>query len=283
MNAARTAFLMTLLTVMLVGLGSLLGGRSGAIFALVFAGLMNFMGYWMSDKIALSMHRAKPIPPGEDPELEGMLRELSQRANIPVPRLYMIPSASPNAFATGRDPAHAAVAVTEGARRLLSREEMRGVIAHELGHVVNRDILVASLAATLAGAITMLARFAGYAALFGGGRGDDRRGGSGIGAIVMMVLAPIAAMLVQMAVSRSREYMADEKAARLTGNPMGLANALRKLEAYARNIPLETNPSSAHMFIVNPLRGGFASLFSTHPSSESRIERLEAMARGVRP
>jgi len=173
------------------------------------------------------------------------------------------------------------VAVTEGARRLLSTDEMRGVIAHELGHVVHRDILVASIAATLAGAVTMLARFAGYAAIFGGGR-DDRRGGGASG-LLMMILAPIAAMVVQMAVSRSREYMADEKSAQLTGNPLALANALRKLEAYSKNVPLETSPSAAHMFIVNPLHGGFASLFSTHPSTDSRIERLESLARGVRP
>jgi len=280
MNAARTAFLMAVLTVMLVGLGSLIGGRSGAFFALAVAAVMNFIGYWASDRIALGMHRARPLAPGEDPELEGIVRELAQRAGIPMPRLYSIPTPSPNAFATGRDPAHAAVAVTEGARQLLSREEMRAVIAHELGHVVHRDILTASIAATLAGAITMLARFAGYAAIFGGG-GRDRRGG-GLGAIFMMILAPIAAMLVQMAVSRSREFAADEKSARLTGNPLALVSALRKLEAYSKQIPLPTSPSAAHMFIVNPLRGGFATLFSTHPSTEARIERLETMAHVVR-
>ena len=200
-----------------------------------------------------------------------------------MPRLYLIPSPSPNAFATGRNPSHAAVAVTEGARRLLSREELRGVLAHELGHVVNRDILIASIAATMAGAITMLANFARFAAIFGGlGGGRNRRGG-GLEILFMAILAPIAALLVQMAVSRSREYAADAKSAELTRNPEGLANALRKLEAYSKQVPLETSPDSAHMFIVNPLSGsGFRTLFSTHPSTESRIERLEAMTRGVR-
>jgi heat shock protein HtpX len=278
MNAVKTAFLMVLLTVILVLVGTAIGGRSGSIFALCLAAVFNFIGYWTSDKIALAMHRAKALEPGEAPELEGMVRELAMKASIPMPRLYVIPQPAPNAFATGRDPAHAAVAVTEGALRALKPEELRGVLAHELGHVIHRDILVATIAATMAGAITMLATWARWAAIFGGlgGRDGERRGG-GLELLLMAIVAPIAALLVQMAVSRSREFMADEASARLTRDPLALAGALRRLEAYSRQVPLATSPSSAHMFIVNPLHGGFAGLFSTHPPTEARIQRLEAM------
>jgi len=278
MNVAKTVFLMALLTVILVLVGTAIGGRSGALFALCLAAVFNFISYWKSDKIALAMHRAKPLQPGEAPELEGMVRELALKASIPMPRLYVIPQPSPNAFATGRDPAHAAVAVTEGALRALKPEELRGVLAHELGHVIHRDILVATIAATMAGAITMLATWARWAAIFGGmgGRDGERRGG-GLELLLMAIVAPLAAMLVQMAVSRSREFMADEASARLTRDPLALAGALRRLEAYAKQIPLETSPASAHMFIVNPLHGGFAGLFSTHPPVEARVQRLEAL------
>lgn len=278
MNAVKTAFLMTLLTVILVIAGGAIGGRGGAVFALVLAAVMNFAGYWWSDKVALRMHHARRLEPGEAPELQEMVRELAQRASLPMPRVYLIPSATPNAFATGRDPAHAAVAVTEGALRLLDRNELRGVMAHELAHVKHRDILVASLAATMAGAITMLAHMAQFAAIFGGHRGDDRQGTNPLALIAMAILAPIAAMLVQMAISRSREYLADEGGARISGDPIPLAQALRKLEAYAQRLPMQGNPASAHLFIVNPFRGGMAGLFSTHPSTESRVERLLGMA-----
>ena len=283
MNTAKTALLMTLLTVILVLIGSLVGGRSGALVALILAAVLNFVAYWTSDKIALAMYRAKPLGPGEAPELESMVRELAQRASLPMPRLYLIPNDTPNAFATGRNPDHAAVAVTAGAMRLLGREELMGVLAHELSHVKNRDILVASIAATIAGAITMLASWARWAAIFGGVGGRDRRGGGGLEILAMAIVAPLAAMMIQLAISRSREYMADAGAAHLMRNPVPLAQALRKLDAYARKAPLEANPATAHMFTVSPLRGGgIAGLFSTHPSTDSRVERLMAMVgRGV--
>lgn len=280
MNAVKTALLMTVLTVILVIAGGAIGGRGGAVFALVLAGVMNFAGYWWSDKVALRMHHARPLAEGELPELRETVRELAARAGLPMPRVYLIPSASPNAFATGRDPAHAAVAVTEGALRLLDRGELRGVMAHELAHVKHRDILVASLAATMAGAITMLAHMAQFAAIFGGHRGGDRGGANPFALLAMAVLAPIGAMLVQMAISRSREYMADEEGARMSDDPRPLAQALRKLEAYALRLPMQGNPASAHLFIVNPFRGGMARLFSTHPGTEERVERLLRMAAG---
>jgi heat shock protein HtpX len=237
---------------------------------------MNFVSYFFSDKIALAMYRAQPVTREQLPRIYDAVERLTQRAGLPMPKLFVIPSDSPNAFATGRNPAHASVAVTEGILNLLNDEELEGVLAHELGHVRNRDILISSIAATLAGAITFLARMAMWGAMFGGMGGDrDERRGGGLGALFMMILAPIAAMLIQMAISRSREYAADDTGAKFTGNPYALANALRKLDMYSRRLPMDASPSTAHMFIVKPLMGmDFANLFSTHPPIAKRIERL---------
>jgi len=278
MNTVKTTMLMALLTGLLVLAGGGIGGRGGALMALVLAGALNFLGYWSSDKIALMRYRASEVTRDEAPQLYSLVEALCARAGLPMPRLYIIPSPTPNAFATGRDPAHAAVAVTEGALELLDREELAGVIGHELTHVKNRDILVQSIAATLGGAVTMLASWARFAAIFGGAR-SDRRGG-GLELLVMAIVAPIAALLIQMAISRSREFMADEGGARILGDPRPLARALAKLDEWAQRRPMNASPTTAHMFIVNPLRGGgLAGLFSTHPSTEERIERLLAMAR----
>lgn len=280
MNTLKTTFLMALMTGLLVVIGQLIGGRSGAIFALGIAAVMNFIAYWSSDKIALARYRAQEVTRDQAPRLFEMVERLAARAGLPMPRLYVIPTQTPNAFATGRDPKHAAVAVTEGALSLLSEDELAGVIGHELGHVKNRDILIQSVAATIGGAVTMLANWAQFAAIFGGGFGggnNDRRGG-GLGLLVMAILAPIAALLIQMGISRSREFMADAAGAKFAGSPRGLANALLKLDDYASRRPMNASPTSAHMFIVNPLRGGgIASLFSTHPPTEERVRRLQAM------
>ncbi len=281
MNRLKTTLLLTLLTLLMVAMGSAIGGRSGMVFAFFMACAMNFFSYWFSDKIVLSMYGAREITEGEHPQFYGMVRRLTVSAGLPMPRVYVIPSDSPNAFATGRNPNHAAVAATEGILRILSPEELEGVMAHELAHVQNRDILVSTIAATFAGAISMLGNMLQWAAMFGGGRSDDDEGAGGmIGGLAMAIIAPIAAMLIQMAVSRSREYLADESGARICGNPLALANALRKLHAGSQMIPMqEASPASAHLFIVNPLTGGsLLSLFSTHPPMEERIARLEAMA-----
>jgi heat shock protein HtpX len=287
MNGFRTTILLAALTALVVWIGHMFGGANGAVIALVFAGAMNFFSYWFSDKIVLKMYGAQEISPNDDPELYGIVRDLAGRAGLPMPRVYVIPEETPNAFATGRNPEHAAVAVTQGIRRILDKRELAGVLAHELTHVKNRDILISSIAATLAGAISYLAHMAQWAAIFGGGSRDREEGGSNIfGLLFMMIVAPIAAMLIQMAVSRSREYMADAGGAKISGDPLALANALRKLHMGAQNIPLQvsdaTASSTAHMFIVNPLSGGgLANLFSTHPAMEERIARLEAMAKDM--
>ena len=285
MNTFRTTILLAVLTVLLIWIGDMLGGRQGAIIALLLAGGMNFFSYWFSDKIVLKMYGGQEVSAQDDPELYGLVQDLAQRAGLPMPKVYVLPQDTPNAFATGRNPEHAAVAVTDGIRRILTKRELAGVLGHELSHVKNRDILVSTIAATLAGAIGYLAQMAQFAMFFGGNRDRDDEGGGGniIGLIVMMIVAPIAAMLIQMAVSRSREYGADEGGAKVTGDPLALASALRKLHMGAQNIPLQVNNATAnataHMFIVNPLTGaGLASLFSTHPPMEERIARLEAMA-----
>lgn len=273
MNTLKTAFLLTLMTLFLLAVGEYFGGQSGLIIALVIAGVMNFVSYFFSDKIALAMYRAQAVTRDQAPRVYGIVERLTQRTGLPMPKIFVIPTESPNAFATGRNPNHASVAVTQGILGLLSDEELEGVLAHELGHVRNRDILISSVAATLAGAITMMSRMMFW---FGGSRDDRDRGGSPIGAILMLILAPIAAFLIQMAVSRSREYAADDTGAHITGNPYALASALQKLDAYSRRVPMQATASTAHLFIIQPLLGGmnFASLFSTHPPIAKRIERL---------
>ncbi len=280
MNGLKTMVLMVTLTLLLVAIGGMLGGRTGMTFALIMAFGMNFISYWFSDKIVLRMYRAKEVSASEAPELYEIVRRLANRAELPMPKVYMIDEDQPNAFATGRNPAHGAVAVTRGIMRILSKEELEGVLAHEMSHIKHRDILVSTVAAAIAGAISYLAQMAQWAMIFGGGRDDDDRGNP-IAAIVMMIVGPIAAMLVQMAISRSREYGADEGGARLTGNPRYLAGALRKLQAASQRIPMDANPATSHMFIVNPLTGGgLVKLFSTHPPIEERIARLESMSKG---
>lgn len=287
MNRLRTTILLAALTALVVWIGQMFGGPNGAVIALVFAGAMNFFSYWFSDKIVLRMYGAQEISQNEDPELFDIVRELTVKDGLPMPRVYVIPEETPNAFATGRNPEHAAVAVTQGIRRILDRRELAGVLGHELSHVKHRDILVSSIAATLAGAISYLAHMAQWAAIFGGGSRDREEGGGNIfGLLFMIIVAPLAAMLIQMAVSRSREYMADEGGAKVTHDPLALASALRKLQMGAQNIPMQvsdaTATSTAHMFIVNPLSGGgIANLFSTHPPMEERIARLEAMAKDM--
>ena len=282
MHTTKTIVLMIGLTVLLVFIGGAFGGRQGMIMAFMFATAMNMFSYWFSDKIVLRMYGAKEASEAEAPMLYGVTHDLALKMNMPMPKVYIIPSDASNAFATGRNPKHAAVAATEGILRLLTREELEGVMAHELGHVRNRDILIGTIAATIAGAISMLANMAQWAMIFGGGRRDDDEGRGGmIGAIAMIILAPIAAALIQMAISRSREYEADATGARICGNPLWLANALRKLHAGSQRVPLDANPATAHMFIVNPLRGGgLVKLFSTHPPIEDRIARLESMLYG---
>jgi len=268
-NTFKTALLLTSLTLLLMFIGQHFGGESGMLLALTFAIVMNFGAYFFSDKIALATYRAQPVTREQLPRAYEIVERLTQKIGLPMPRIYVIPTESPNAFATGRNPKHASVAVTHGILGLLNDEELEGVLAHELGHVGNRDILISSVAATIAGAITMLARFGMF---FGGGR--DRRD-SGIGGLLMLILAPIAAAMIQMAVSRSREYQADATGAHYTGNPYALASALQKLDAYSRRVPMQASPSTAHLFIIQPLLGmNFGNLFSTHPPTAKRIERL---------
>ncbi len=276
-NTFKTAFLLTALTLLLLFIGRAFGGQRGMVLALIFAAIMNFVSYFFSDKIALSMYRAQPVTREELPRAYEIVERLTQKIGIPMPKIYVIPTESPNAFATGRNPSHASVAVTHGILGLLNDEEMEGVLAHELGHVSNRDILISSVAATIAGAITMLASMARWGMIFGGFGGRDRedRGGGGLAALFMIIVAPIAATLIQLAVSRSREYQADASGAHYTGNPYALASALQKLDAYSRRVPMQATPSTAHLFIIQPLLGvNFGSLFSTHPPIAKRIERL---------
>jgi heat shock protein HtpX len=277
-NWFKTTVLLAVLTGLFLWLGDALGGQQGLVMALVFAGVLNFVAYFFSDKIALAMHRAQPVSEAQAPDLYAVVAELAQRARIPMPRLYVIPEMQPNAFATGRSPQHAAVAVTQGLMQTMNREELKGVLAHELTHVLHRDILISSIAATIAGALAMLARMAGFALMFGGRGGRDDRGG-GLGGLLFIIVAPVLAVLIQLAISRSREYAADEGGAQLAGTPTGLTSALRKLGAYTQRIPMVTaQPTTAHMMIANPFsRGGVASLFATHPPMEKRIARLEAM------
>ena len=273
---------MALLTVLLVTAGGAMGGEGGMMLAFLFALVMNGVSYWFSDKIVLRMYGAKEISTDKAPTLHRIIRDLTLRAQMPMPKLYLIPQEAPNAFATGRDEKHAAVAVTEGILRILDERELRGVLAHELSHIKNRDILIGTIAATMAGAISMLANMAHWGMIFGGRSSENREGGHPIVALLMIVIAPLAAMLVQMAISRSREFGADATGATISGDPSSLANALRKLERGAERIPMEANPATAHMFIVNPLTGGgLMTLFSTHPPMQERIRRLESMA-GIR-
>ena len=280
-NQIRTALLLVVMTVFLIIIGRLIGGPTGMLVAFIFAIGMNFFSYWFSDKIVLRMYRASAVTEQQAPELFQMVATLAKRAQLPMPKVYIIPKETPNAFATGRNPEHAVVAVTQGLLKLMSRDEVMGVLAHEMAHVNNRDILIGSIAATMAGAIMMLASMARFAAIFGGGRRDSDSGGlGGMGMIVMSILAPIGAMIIQMAISRSREYLADATGARFAGSSKGLASALEKLGAYAKQLPMNASPQTAHMFIVNPLSGrSMMSLFSTHPPMAERIARL----RGVRP
>lgn len=277
MSTLKTTLLLGGLTLILVFGGMALGGQEGMILAFIIAVVMNFGAYFYSDRMVLSMYKAEEINEYDSPDIFNIVRELSHRAGLPVPKIYRIPSDQPNAFATGRNPEHAAVAVTDGIVKILDREELAGVLAHELGHVKNRDILIGTIAATIAGAISMLANMAQFSMLFGGR--DNERGGHPALMIIMMILAPIAAMLVQMAVSRTREYKADQTAAELIGTPAPLANALSKLDQFSKKIPMEAEPATAHMFIVSPLAGkDFASLFSTHPPIEKRIATLMALS-----
>ncbi len=281
MNTLKTAFFLTILTLLLVFIGRLLGGNSGMIIALVFAAIMNLGSYWFSDKIVLGMYRAQRIEEKDNPGLYRIVRNIATQANLPMPKVYIIPTDSPNAFATGRNPQHAAVAVTSGILRILDENELEGVLSHEMAHIRNRDILIGSIVATIAGAISMLAYMAQFALIFAGGRGDRDRGG-GLATLFLAIVAPIAALLIQMAISRSREYQADTSGAKFIHKPLALANALRKLSYASRRVPLNAQPLTAHLFIVNPLSGrGMANLFSTHPPLEERISRLEQMAKGL--
>ncbi|MDP2972891.1 MAG: zinc metalloprotease HtpX [Deltaproteobacteria bacterium] len=282
MNYFKTFLLMLVLTGLFIIVGSVIGGKTGAVYAFIFAALMNFFAYWFSDKIVLKMYGAHQVSQAEAPELHRIAAELTSKASMPMPKIYIMDNDTPNAFATGRNPEHAAVAVTSGVMRILSKDELTGVIGHELSHIKHRDILISTIAATLAGAISMLASMTRWGAIFGGGRSSDEEGGGGgniLFVIVFTMIASIAAVLIQMAISRSREYLADEGGAHLS-NPLSLSKALGKLDMAAHRIPMEANPSTAHMFIVNPLSGGgVLSLFSTHPPIGERIARLEEMAR----
>ncbi len=276
-NRVKTVLLLAGLTAFLIFMGRVLGGRQGMYIAFVLALAMNFFSYWFSDKIVLKMYGAQEVSPEEAPQLHRIVEELAREAGIPKPKVYIIPDESPNAFATGRNPEHAAVAATEGIMRLLTPTELKGVLAHEIGHVQNRDILISTIAATMAGAIMILADMARFGAIFGLGR-DDEEGPGIVGVLVMSIIAPIAAMLIQMAISRSREYLADETGARLAHNPESLARALEKLSMGVQRAPMDASPATAHMFIVNPLTGkSLMNLFSTHPPIEERVARLRAM------
>ena len=281
MNTIKTGLLLGALTGLLMLIGGFFGGQQGVVIAFIFAMVLNFGSYWFSDKLVLSMYHARPVSESEAPELYALVKMLALKASLPMPRVYIIPGDTPNAFATGRDEHHAVVAVTEGILRILTREELEGVISHELTHIKQRDILIGSIAATLAGAIVMLANMAQWTAMFGGASRDDEEGGGGggiVGLIVMAIIAPIAATIIQMAISRSREYLADAGGAKISGKPYALANALGKLSRASQAIPMQANPSSAHMFIVNPLTGrSLMNLFSTHPPVEERIARLKSM------
>lgn len=283
MNTLKTAFLLTLLTLLFIFIGQLLGGNQGMVVALLFAAIMNLGTYWFSDKIVLAMYRAQPVDEGRNRRLHSIVRRAASSAHLPMPKVYIIPSQTPNAFATGRNPKHSAVAVTQGIMKVLDDDELEGVISHEMAHIKNRDILTGSIVATLAGAISMLAFMARFAAIFGGYGGRDGQGrGGGLSLLIMAIVAPLAALLIQMAISRSREYAADSTAAKNSHKPLALANALRKLESASRRKPLGAKPSTAHLFIVNPLSGkGMASLFSTHPPIQERVARLQKMAKGI--
>ena len=284
-NLVKTGVLLAALTVLLVLIGGALGGQHGMVLAFVMAMVMNFGSYWFSDRIVLAMYRAQPVDEAQAPGLYRIVRTLATRAGIPMPRVYLLPDETPNAFATGRNPQHAAVAVTDGIMRIMSEEELEGVLAHELSHVQNRDTLIMAIAATLAGAITYVAHMAQWAMIFGGGRRDsddhDSGAGGALGGLLMVVLAPIAATLIQLAVSRSREYQADASGAQMAGQPWGLAKALEKLDMASKMVPMQdATPATAHLFIVNPLTGGgWTTLFSTHPPIAERIARLRAMSR----
>ena len=283
MNTLKTAFLLTLMTLLFVFIGQMLGGNQGMVVAFIFAAIMNLGTYWFSDKIVLGMYRAQRVDEASNPRLHDTVRRAATAAHLPMPKVYIIPKQTPNAFATGRNPKHAAVALTQGILKMLDEDELEGVISHEMAHIRNRDILTGSIVATLAGAISILAFMARFAAIFGGYGGRDSQGrGGGLGLLIMAIVAPLAALLIQMAISRSREYAADRTAAKNSHKPLALANALRKLEHASRRIPLPAKPSTAHLFIVNPLSGkGLASLFSTHPPIEERVAKLQQMARGV--
>ncbi len=277
-NAVKTALLLGLLTGLIMVIGGLLGGRAGITMAFILAAAMNLFSYWFSDRIVLRAYGAQELGPSDAPELYSIVNELATAASIPMPRLYVVESDTPNAFATGRNPSHAAVAVTRGILRVCNREELKGVLGHELSHVINRDILTSSIAATLAGAVMMIASWVRWGAIFGLGRSEDEEGGI-LGLLVIAIVAPVAASLIQLAISRTREYQADTSGARLCHNPLYLANALRKLEAGNERLPLDASPATAHLFIVNPLSAeGIGRLFSTHPPIEERIQRLERMA-----
>lgn len=282
MNFLKTTFLLAVLTGMLMIIGNLIGGQNGMLIALLIAGVMNFVSYWFSDKIVLAMYRAKPIEEKEAPVLYRIVKRLTEKNGMPMPKVYIIPEDSPNAFATGRDPKHAAVAATAGILRILNEQELEGVMAHELMHVANRDTLISTIAATFAGAIAYLANMAQWAAMFGGNRDENNRGGV-VGTIAIAIVAPLAAMIVQMAISRSREYAADKGAGELCGRPLALANALQKLQKGAMQIPLTNGtPATSSLFIVNPFHGGISGLFSTHPPMEKRVERLTEQANSMR-
>jgi heat shock protein HtpX len=277
-NAVKTTVLLALLTGLFIAIGGWFGGRPGMVVALGLALVMNFAAYWFSDKIVLRMYGAQPLSEAQAPGVYGIVRNLATRAGMPMPKLYLISSPTPNAFATGRNPDHAAVAVTDGILRIMSAEELEGVLAHELSHVLNRDVLISTIAATLAGAVMMLADMARWAAFFGSSRDNEEGGSNPIGLFLMAILAPLAALLIQTAVSRSREYQADASGARLTHRPLGLASALQKLQQANQMVPMDASPATAHLFIVNPLSGRtLMSLFSTHPPIEDRIARLRAM------
>lgn len=280
MNSIKSVLLLGALTGLLMFIGGLFGGKGGVMIAFLFAMVMNFGAYWFSDKLILKMYKAQEVTERQAPEVHALVRDLAMRASMPMPKVYIIPKDTPNAFATGRNEEHAVVAVTEGILRILSRDELEGVLAHELTHIKNKDMLIGSIAATLAGAIVMLANMAQWAAIFGGGRSDDEEGGGSnmVGLILMAVLAPLAATLIQMAISRSREYLADEGGARISGKPYGLASALEKLSRASQVMPMEAKPATAHLFIVNPLTGqAFMNLFSTHPPVAERIARLKRL------